>query len=92
MIQNLHLFDADSISTTKNNFKYLPEIGTSELSGGTLGIFAIDFVGSIAAVVLVVALPRAEDAPTVAATEFRRFTKVRKIENVTHRRKGNSSN
>jgi hypothetical protein len=67
-----------SISTTKINSKCLPEVGTSELSGGTLGIFAIDFVGSVTAVVFVVALPRAEDAPTVAAPEFRRFAKVRK--------------
>jgi hypothetical protein len=53
--------------------RQLPVVFAGELSGSALGVVAVHFVGPIAAVVLVVALPRVEDAAAVAATEFGRF-------------------
>ena len=51
----------------------LPEIFAGEFSVCAFGIVAVLFVRPVAAVVLVVTLPRAEDTATVAATEFGRF-------------------
>lgn len=45
-------------------------IETSELSVGTRGVTAILFIGTVFAVVLVIALPRFEDAAAVVASKL----------------------
>ena len=54
----------------------LPEVFTGELSSSTLGVVAVLLVSPVTAVVLVVALPGAEDAAAVAATELGRFAET----------------
>lgn len=51
-------------------------IGTSEFLICTRRILAILFIASIFAIVLVVALPRFENASTVRAAEFVRGTRM----------------
>ena len=54
----------------------LPEVFTGELSSSTLGVVAVLLVSPVTAVVLVVALPGAEDAAAVAATELGGFAET----------------
>jgi hypothetical protein len=74
---NMFIVQATGVRASSRTRRHLPVVFASKFSGGAFRVVAVLFVGPVTAVVLVVALPGAEDAAAVAASEFRRFAGIK---------------